>query len=362
MSEMRELLTAAAGKVFADVFSRDVRNAAERGEWPASAWEAMESVGLPAAATSEARGGPGADAGDVFALVKLAGACAIPVPLAETLLAEQMLAAASLPPVAGPCTVGPVLRRDRLTMSRRGGEWQLSGTLHRIPWARHARSIVVIAQFEGKDRTVIVQNPPAVDAGWNYAREPRDTVRLDQFKLADNLAGEGVSMAGEELYVRGALMRLLAMAGALETILELTVRYAKERVAFGRPIGKFQAVQQQIAALASQVAAASAAAHAAADCSQQRPAYFEIAAAKARIGEAVAIAVGVAHQVHAAIGFTHEHQLQRSTRRLMAWRDEFGTESEWAGWVGTIAARVGGENLWTYLTQAAAVRSDFPAL
>jgi acyl-CoA dehydrogenase len=38
----------------------------------------------------------------------------------------------------------------------------------------------------------------------------------------------------------------------------------------------------------------------------------------------------IAHQMHGAIGFTHEHSLHRLTRRLWAWRDEFGTESWWS--------------------------------
>jgi acyl-CoA dehydrogenase len=111
-------------------------------------------------------------------------------------------------------------------------------------------------------------------------------------------------------------------------------------------------VQQQIAALASQVAAGSAVAQAAAEANAAGLARFEIAAAKARIGEAVAVVAGVAHQVHAAMGFTHEHALHRSTRRLWAWRDEFGTETEWQAWVGTVAAQLGGEALWPYIVAA----------
>ena len=361
MSEMTGILAATAARLFADVFTREVREAAERGAWPGQAWDSLESMGLTGAATSEARGGAGADAGDVFALAQLAGACAIPVPYTETLLAEQLLAAANLPVVPGPATVGPVLRRDRLSLSRRGKGWQVDGTLHRVPWARSAKSLVVVAQYEGRDRTVLIRQIPHVEEGWNYAREPRDTVRLDQLTLPDDAVGEGASLGCEELYFRGALMRALMMAGALNTVLELTVRYAKERVQFGKPIGKFQAVQQQIAALASQVAASSAAAEAAADASRERPAHFQIAAAKARISEAVAAAVGIAHQVHAAMGFTHEHPLHYSTRRLLAWRDEFGTEAEWSAWVGNVIARVGGESLWSYLTQPAVPGGGFPA-
>ena len=128
------------------------------------------------------------------------------------------------------------------------------------------------------------------------------------------------------------------------------MQYAQDRSQFGRPIGQFQAVQHQLAVLASQVAAANAAADAAMDAASKGPALFEIAAAKARIGEAAHIANGIAHQVHGAMGFTHEHALHRSTRRLWAWRDEFGTEGEWAEWVGQVAARVGGDGLWAFLT------------
>ena len=80
-----------------------------------------------------------------------------------------------------------------------------------------------------------------------------------------------------------------------------------------------------------------------------------MAAAKARVGEAAGIAAAIAHQVHAAIGFTHEHALHRSTRRLWSWREEFGSESEWAEWVGECVAGLGGsEALWPFITAAEA--------
>ena len=51
----------------------------------------------------------------------------------------------------------------------------------------------------------------------------------------------------------GAAVRSVQSAGALETILSLSVAYANERVAFERPIGKFQAVQQNLARLAGEI-------------------------------------------------------------------------------------------------------------
>jgi len=353
MSESRNMLVDAATRLFADLRTRDVSAAAERGEWPAALWDAMEKAGLSAAARSGERGGAGATFGDVAALLRVAGAFAVPLPLAETILAEQMLAAARLAPVAGALSVGPVIRGDRLLLSRRGGGWSLAGALHRVPWGRNVAAVVAIASLDAKPVTVIVERPRIEREDRNYANEPRDDVRCDDCSLpADAVGAPGCGWDTDTLRFRGALVRCLQMTGALERILESTVAYAKERVAFGRPIGKFQAVQQQIAVLATQVAAAFAAAQAAVDALERPEARFAIAAAKARVGEAAGIAAGIAHQVHAAMGFTHEHSLHLSTRRLWSWRDEFGNESDWFAWVGQAAAKVGGESLWAFLTAA----------
>jgi alkylation response protein AidB-like acyl-CoA dehydrogenase len=361
MSEARELLVESANRVCADHCTRAAMEAAESGAWPATLWRTVESTGLAAAAAAEARGGAGADVDDLCALARVAGSWAIPVPLVETWLAEQMLAAAGMQPIEGPLTVGPVLRRDRVRLKRQGGAWLLSGEMKRVPWARAAAALVIVADSDEGSRTVALRDPPSIVEAFNYAREARDSVRLDGCRVADESVGSADrGMGRAELFFRGALFRAQQMAGAMERILEQTVAYAEERVQFGRPIGKFQAVQQQIAALASQVAASTAAAQAAAEANVQGLARFEIAAAKARIGEAVALVAGVGHQVHAAIGFTHEHSLHRSTRRLWSWRDEFGSESDWQAWVGRVAAQVGGESLWSYVV--AARKPDLGAL
>ena len=133
-------------------------------------------------------------------------------------------------------------------------------------------------------------------------------------------------------------------------MLAISVEYARERVQFGRPIGRFQAVQQQLAVLAGEVAAAKAACEAAADACDRGDGTLAIAAAKCRIGQAVGTATRVAHQTHGAIGFTHEHELHHRTRRLWAWRDEYGSEGYWAEVVGRRALAAGGRGLWPLLT------------
>jgi acyl-CoA dehydrogenase len=152
----------------------------------------------------------------------------------------------------------------------------------------------------------------------------------------------------------GATARAVQMGGALEAILDIAVRYANERVAFERPIAKFQAVQHNLARLAGEAAAAMAAAGSAADAVASSDTFddgvfLEAAAAKIRVGEAAAEGAGIAHQVLGAIGFTREHILHRFTQRLWAWRDDFGNESFWAMKLGTKVASNGADALWPLL-------------
>ncbi len=93
--------------------------------------------------------------------------------------------------------------------------------------------------------------------------------------------------------------------------------------------------------LAGQAAAAEAAAGMAAEAVDDTIRLLPIAAAKARCGEAAGIGAAIAHQVHGAIGFTHEHSLHFLTKRLWSWRDEFGNEAEWNQFTGRHMAKAG---------------------
>lgn len=357
MSEMREILVDTAARLFGDLCTNERYAVAEKGEFNADAWDALADAGLTRATVSEARGGDGADVGDALALVREAGRFALPLPLAETLVAELALAAAGLPSQSGVGTVGPVVQSGaaplQLTKTAKG--WELSGTLLRIPSARHAAYLAAVAQCDGKWTTVLVSGDDLARCisrrDINWANEPRDTLVFKRLALDAKAVGKpGKGWSAEDMRLNGAMFRVAAMSGGLSRVLNYAVQYAKERVQFGRPIGQFQAVQQQLAVLATQSAAASAATDAMIDAVTRGPAQFEIAAAKARVGEAAHIGSGIAHQVHGAMGFTHEHALHRSTRRLWAWRDEFGSEVEWAEWVGRVIAQVGGSKLWSFLT------------
>ena len=190
-----------------------------------------------------------------------------------------------------------------------------------------------------------------VNEGQSLAGDGSDTVTFDRTKP---IASAPANIDAFALILMGATVRSLQMAGALEAVLALSVRYANERVAFERPIGKFQAVQQNLARLAGETAAALAAAGSAADTIANRDAFddavfLEAASAKIRAGEAAAEGAAIAHQVHGAIGFTREHILHRFTLRLLSWRDDFGSESHWALALGSMVAARGSDNFWPIL-------------
>ncbi len=352
MTAAENLLEAAAKRLFATHVTRALREQAENGVWPAALWSALEEAGLAQPALPETAGGAGGDLVDEATALIAFGRAAAPVPLPETMLAGWLLAAAGLPVPQGPLSLAPVRKEDRLTLVRRNGGWRLAGRMTRIPWAGAVTGLAGLAETAPGTYAVAWIDREAYQAapGRNMAGEPRDTIDFADIVLPDNAVAM-VALTADDLYRRGALMRATAMAGALAQVLDLTVRYAGERSQFGRPIGKFQAVQQQLAILAGQAAVASRAALGAYEIlARGEDAGFAIAAAKARVGEAAGVAASIAHQVHGAIGFTHEHELHYSTRRLWSWRDEFGGESHWQAWIGRRAATLGADSLWPLLT------------
>lgn len=352
---MSDVLADSAMRLFALHGGAEVLRAADAGAWPAGLWAAVEEAGFLAALLPEAAGGFGATVQEAMGLVRVAAGHAAPIPLAETMLAGWLLVQAGLEVGNGPATIGPATIKpgragERLSARRDGAGWRLTGTVRRAPWGRMAR-LVVVAEAEG-GAVVADLGVGAGDVthGANLAGEPRDTVVIDRLVAAEAV---GLADIGEgELQAAGAVLRTNQIAGALGRVLALTSGYVQMRVQFGRALGKFQAVQQSMAVLAGQVAAAQAAADLAADAFADGMSPVVIGAAKGRAGEAASVAAGIAHQMHGAIGFTQEYELQRLTRRLWSWRDEFGNESEWFRVVGRAAFAAGADGLWPMMTAA----------
>lgn len=309
------MITDAAERMLADHCDKAVLDGAERGEFPEALWTLLRDAGFHQLAMPDS----GVPLAEAFEVVRVAGRHALPLPLTEILLANRWLGDAERL-----VTVGLV--RDESVID--------------APWARRAE--LVLALDVARNAWCRVRpDAGAVSAAVNLAGEPRDSLPIP----AD---AEWVSLA-EPAMTLLALGRAVAMAGALEACLAMSLQYAGEREQFGRPIGRFQAIQHNLAVMAGEVAAAVRAAAAAMDAIGGARFELEVAAAKARIGEAAGIVAEIAQQVHGAMGFTHEHRLHHFTRRAWAWRDEYGNETFWQERLGRHLAARGADALWDFL-------------
>lgn len=338
-NDVSAILSEQAGRLFSQFVTPERLAAADRGEWQADIWQAVEEAGLPLALLAEAQGGIGVEPGRAFRLIRQAAFHAAPVPLGETMVALALWGK----PVTGPVTLAATTP----------GETE--ATLPRLAYGRNAGHTLV---HLGGDRVALV---PLTGLGMkhdsNLANEPRDSVSVNRGAIPES-AIRSVSGLGEDgLMPAGALLRAMQMCGAMQRAIEHALTYANERKQFGRPIGKFQAVQHMLAEAAGQVAAACAIADNAAETWGQPEFAFNAALAKSRVGEAAGKVAAATHQVHAAMGFTHEHPLHYSTRRIWSWRDEFGNEAYWEERIGRIVCAAGGEALWDRIVKATSRRA-----
>jgi acyl-CoA dehydrogenase len=309
MSDNRPLLTEMAEGLFAELAGADF----------AATWPRLAEAGFATLLVPEDNGGFGGDWGDLFAVLRLAGAHALAAPLGETIVAHKVLSDAGTTSPEGP--IGLL-----------DGEHVANG--------RHCAAVLAPGKLL-----------PGAICDWHEASGPDGTPR-------DRLGGiEGFEAAiatNADLRALGAFCVVAQAAGALEAGFALAIEHVNTRVQFGKPLAKFQAVQQALAEASEHVAAVAAAGQAAAAALDAGDAGFEIAAAKLRTNLAIDVAVPILHRVHGAIGFTMEYPLNRYTRRLMGWRSAFGNDAHWAELLGRRVARLGGAGLWREMT----VRGD----
>ena len=346
------LLTETVDRMLTELCDARRVNAAEDGVWPHELWQALEDAALPRAWVAESLGGPGTSLADGFAVARAAAAHAAPVPLAETLLAGWLLSEAGIAAPSGCLSVAPVQPGNAIAYAPERG---LHGVADRVPFAAHSAHLAVVVNAPDGYRVALVDcGQLRVEKGRSLAGESLDSVHFSDtmpVQISEVLAVD----VPARLHRMGAVLRAQQMAGALTSILEQSLEYARSREQFGRPISKFQAVQHNLAVLAGEVAAAGTAADAAVlsiarHGLEHSRAFFAVAAAKIRAGQAAGSGAAIAHQVHGAMGFTREYALQQRTRRLWSWRDEFGAETVWAIELGRQVAATGADELWPEIT------------
>ena len=285
----------------------------------AALWQHLEAAGLPDALLPESLDGAGLTLAQAFGVLAQCGAHVLPLPLAETMLARALLASAG---VARPLGSIALARGTQLP----------DGGLRCALVRSGAVADAVLVQTADAWRLLSV---PAAQAGpqalaldaalaWSAAPPP-----VAPFSALAGDAGADADMDVDTLH---AAVLAPQMAGALMAVLQRTLQFANEREQFGRPIGKFQAIQHQLAVMGEHVFAARMAAQlgcSGSGADGSRPERLRVATAKARCSQAALEVAQAAHAIHGAIGFTEECDLQLFTRRLHGWRQAAGSESFW---------------------------------
>lgn len=288
----------------------------ERGGDASPLWQQLQDSGFLDAMLPEAAGGAGLMLAEAATLFAIEGRHVLPLPMAHTMLVRALLERAGLGAPPGPITIAPRVRwapdgglSCPAVPNGRVAEWVAAahpGGWLLLPVAAAERRALGSVGGDG------VHGSLRADLQWA-------AVPPQSLGVADTVAWAEA----------GAALAAAQLAGALQRVLELSVAFANQREQFGRPLGKFQALQHQLAVMAEQVAAAQMAAAIGCSGAGPLPRPLRAALAKARASEAAALAAGIAHAVHGAIGVTAEFDLQLHTRRLHEWRADFGAESHW---------------------------------
>lgn len=313
---MKDMIVEVVERIFKENVEKETVDLLEVQQWAEDVWQLVLENEIEKVAIKEEHGGAGGDYEDLFHLYRLIGKHAVPIPFIEHTLANLILECANLHPQTDLSTVH--IAANPLTIS----DGKATGSLQHVPWARYAEKLVTLATTEQGQQSLILLDlkNATIQNHTNLAAEPRDCVN---FTDAVILASQVLTADQLEFLTKLQTAATVSkMAGAIDRAFELSVQFSKEREQFGRPIHRFQLVQQHLAILAGEQALSAAAQENIIALLLNGEAGDEIAFARLKLDDASRIVATSAHQVHAAIGVTHEHRLHHYTRRLWAWRDE----------------------------------------
>jgi alkylation response protein AidB-like acyl-CoA dehydrogenase len=304
--------------ILVDRCTPQIVRAIEAGDSAAPLAAALEESGFHALLAREEDGGGNAGWPAFHAVARLCGSYALPLPLPQTMAARALVRSQDLLP-PGLLTFAPALVR------RADGGFQAD----QVPGGRTAAHVIGAA---GDQLFLLpVQGAQQQATGVHGSLAASFRWQAGAATVLDSAFGP------QRLQALGAAVHAALLAGAMQRVFGMTMAYANERVQFGKPIGKFQAIQHQLSVMAEQVAAASMAAEASFYSPDgELPGHAGAAVAKARASEAAQIVAATAHAVHGAIGVTEEYDLQLYTRRLHEWRVAHGSEAYWNGEVGRL--------------------------
>lgn len=315
MSEMKDMIVEVVERIFKDKVEKETVDLLEKQMWAEDVWNLLLENEIDKVAVKEEFGGAGGDYDDLFNLYRLIGNYAVPIPFIEHTLANIFLEYVNVQPISELATVHIATKALKIK------DGKVSGSLQHVPWARNAAKLLTIAVEAGQHNLVVLDLKDAkIQKQTNLAAEPRDSVIFTDSMI---LASQGITLEQLEFLRKLQTAATVSkMTGAIDRAFDLSVQFSKEREQFGRPIHRFQLVQQHLATLAGEQALSGAALDNIIALLLKEEENDEIAFARLKLDDASRIVATSAHQVHAAIGVTHEHRLHHYTRRLWAWRDE----------------------------------------
>jgi acyl-CoA dehydrogenase len=328
---MRDEIAGSFGRILSEYCTPQMIRSIEAGGDHRPLWQTLEETGFLDALIPSQGGGAGLSLAEAFAIAELCGAYAVPLALAETVILRGVLVQQGAVPPSGSLTF--------VDGAHRRGDGTIVGNA---------------ACGKVADWAVM-----GIDGEWRLLPTCSATGEPAPFVLdatlgwpPDVLAAATSVRTDLDLRIVQAFVHAAQLSGALNEVLVRTLNYANDRKQFGRSIGAFQAIQQQLSVMAEHVFAARMAADMAASRSGLRFDRLKTAIAKARASEAAAEMAALSHSIHGAIGFTEEYDLQLFTRRLHVWRLSAGSESYWHDVVGELLLRDGDARSLDFLRRA----------
>jgi alkylation response protein AidB-like acyl-CoA dehydrogenase len=199
---------------------------------------------------------------------------------------------------------------------------RLDGARGFVQDALSADHVLVAAALDGSPAQPVQVLVPCDAAGVRV----RPLHALDLSRRFAHVELEGVTVPGdavvdapfEQLLHVAVVLNLAEIVGAMDVLFDMTVAYAKDRIAFGRPIGSFQAIKHLLAdqALYLETCKAGAVAAAEAVANGDEMAAEVVSMAAAYIGDQGRELAQECLQVHGGIGYTWEHDLHLLMRRI----------------------------------------------
>lgn len=296
-------------------------------------WRELGDAGFTTVGVPEEAGGGGATLADALAVVTAAAQRGALTPVIEHGILAAWLAATAghtLMSVTATAAVG-----DPASSIRRVDDTVLfDGTITDVAYVADADTLVVILPPESGTAGSSVAVVPMSATGVTVSPGTDLTgVSVGDVTFVDVPVSfhDCSPVTLDEFLRRGALAYAAATAAAAAAVQDHTLRYASERTQFGRPLAKFQAVQQQLAQLAARTTMMNVAVDAAI-AAHDAPDDARVATAAAKVVTAMSAhpVAAAGHQIHGAIGTTSEYSLGRFTTSLWSWRDRHGSEQFWA--------------------------------